>query len=727
MPDFAAYTAVARTNLAATQRLITDNQQVQSSRGTFAGLKAFFSNNVKHAQNRAALQDLQAALSTRFGGLAAGQAMINRFGGALATGAVSLHKSDVAALIAGLQAQETQMLAQGNLGAAARKADHALGQIKWPNPELRQLAEPILRGRLERIALSTASIDRSDGAKMLAQMGNQMANIVDRHLSTALHAYGQTLVPAQTDVQAVMTALNGGVAPTGMARLTQLYPNVTASIVNECQLFETAMGSMARRFAGELPNINNAFANVWPNGTPNAVGVTGIKVTDSDPHHGGNRVCILTLDNGQTLVYKPRDCRIDSKLTGSGAHGNNVANMSVMQFTDRLLQRNGVNGTDVPKLRYHCAQEALGGHQEHFAFVQCLSNGTRADCSVDDQGGRQYYTDLGRSAAALMLFGTRDLHQRNVMTSGGRPYFTDVEISFDQSMLATLTNDLNAAPPAHGNPPLPQMFSRSQFTGAIINRHEAVRNDPVTIENGQFVPKNGNHEEAVTDSFLHVRGRGGNDRVALHQTYSAEFAQGFKDVLQAFRAEQNRNPSEIATMLGGFANLHVRFHPIATGEHLGELQKIKGTINIGAQTAVAKTNQLQQDAHAKVAAALVGQGFTAQLPLHDIEANLAADWSVGDVPYFTRDVSDRRLMHNGHTAVDVSDPNGVFPPHTDFFAEDPMTSLTNAFAQLGATPTANLDSMANGVQHWLSHANVVPTNAEVRRDFDDFYREQRLA
>lgn len=720
MLDLAAVQRIATSNVAADQRLVVDGNKVVSSKGTLSGLTATFSPVSQSAQNLQLLGELDHALSQRYGAQVTQLAMKSLFGIGLTSGTVDVHKGDIGRLLAALDQHERLHIGLNDPNAIQQKVLHAQGQVQLPHPELRALMAPLLQASLTSILPSIQGIDLGSDNRVLAQMGNQLASIVDRHLLVALRSWGQTLNPASTDLTAILQAL-GNAVPAGLQQLALHAPNVMASIQTECQLFETAMGSMARRFTTELPHLNNAFANTWPPNTPAAQGVVGVKVTDSDPHHGGNRVCILTLDNGQRIVYKPRDCRIDAKLTGECDPNGTVANLSVLGFTDRLLARHGVNGASTPKLTYHCAHEQVHGQTERFAFVECLSNGSKSDCSIGDATARQYYLDLGRSAAALMLFGTRDLHQRNVMTSEGRPYFTDVEISLDQSMLDIVTTDLGQAPPNNGTPPLPQFFSRSQFVGALTHRDEVERCDPILLQVGQLVTGIGTQEKMVTDSFVHVKGVGGNDKVALHKRYAQEFARGFQEVLLAYKAETGRIGNEIPTLLASFNGVHVRYHPIATGEHLATLQNIKGTVNLTTLTTPTKLTALQQQAQGLVNRS-INNGST--LPLRDIETAIVNDWQQGDVPYFTRDVSTRELMHNGHTPVTVNPQNGA--PHTQFFPQTPLQTLTATFTALANTPLNNLMGIGQGVEGFLRNLDISPLSQEVGEEFAEFYKEQKL-
>uniref|UniRef100_UPI0028EE1224 type 2 lanthipeptide synthetase LanM family protein n=1 Tax=uncultured Cellulomonas sp. TaxID=189682 RepID=UPI0028EE1224 len=115
-----------------------------------------------------------------------------------------------------------------------------------------------------------------------------------------------------------------------------------------------------------------------------------------DSHRGGRTVAMVELVGGHTLVYKPRDLRID------------------LAFQRLLAAVDGELGLGLRTLRVHATPS--GGWSE---FVR---RGELAPADAD-----AYYRDIGRLTAVLHLIDGRDVHFENVVCDGRNPVVVDLE------------------------------------------------------------------------------------------------------------------------------------------------------------------------------------------------------------------------------------------------------------------------------------------------------------
>jgi hypothetical protein len=87
-----------------------------------------------------------------------------------------------------------------------------------------------------------------------------------------------------------------------LSELKKVLTNITFNFMHN-------LSTIARRCTENIEAINRAFQR-------SSTHISDIEITDSDPHNGGQRVAIITLDDGFKIVYKPREVRVDAKIVG---------------------------------------------------------------------------------------------------------------------------------------------------------------------------------------------------------------------------------------------------------------------------------------------------------------------------------------------------------------------------------------------------------------------------
>ena len=128
---------------------------------------------------------------------------------------------------------------------------------------------------------------------------------------------------------------------------------------------------------------------------------SGLSFGEGDFHNGGQSVIIVTCDDGQKCVYKPRDIAVEAA------------------FDDLLGGLNDSLGDDV-FFRVRSFPRAGYGWVAFVAAVPCQ---TKAEVTT-------FYERIGGLLAVLHLLGGFDLHQENLIGHGTYPVVVDLETLF---------------------------------------------------------------------------------------------------------------------------------------------------------------------------------------------------------------------------------------------------------------------------------------------------------
>lgn len=159
----------------------------------------------------------------------------------------------------------------------------------------------------------------------------------------------------------------------------------------------------------------------------------------------------------------------------------------------------------------------------------------------------------------------------------------------------------------------------------------------------------------ATDNFVYVKEplAKTNYEGAAHW-YSAQVAAGIKDVVDAYAAD----PAAAKAVFESLRGCHVRFHPTATATQLDRRQQLKLFPDGEAQGRMERSVRKEEGRDPARAP------FVASM-IHDLDR--------GDVPYYTRPLGTRDVVHNGERTVAA-----------DYF---PTDGISTAKAQIDALGT----------------------------------------
>ncbi|RBL85121.1 hypothetical protein DDE05_19315 [Streptomyces cavourensis] len=355
----------------------------------------------------------------------------------------------------------------------------------------------------------------------------------------------------------------------GLPHLLATVPALAIHLEREVQGFTSCVSTLLDRVEQDRSAIGARFF-----GTHQPDKLQDITLTNSDPHKQGNRVAILSFGDDRQVVYKPRDVRIDEALSG-----NRLA-PDASGSRRSLLEAAGA-----PDMTYTFLPVARDGVD--YGYVQFLPHTSAQDHVIDAAQAQKAFGDLGRAIGALMLAGATDLHHENLMVSGGRFYFTDLE--FALSSQATTQMSALLQPPGSA---VEQDLSPKQSYDYLMRSmmldhtfHKATDNNPLcppyTLDGGIIRPVSPYNE--VIESLVILRGvdRDGQPAYLNNRTRPQEgsniyalYRKAFGNGVTAGLTDIQRS-NALAEFHTSIAPFHLRYHPIGTQEHRVVLQALR--------------------------------------------------------------------------------------------------------------------------------------------------------
>lgn len=612
--------------------------------------------------------------------------------------------------------------------------DYVMRDVKLPpGPHGPMLAAEVRRA-LEPLFVQVHGLDRSPNHDLLAQLGSQLAIRLEDYLLRAMEAHvdiASAALPQHerdaarlTDVS-VSELVTGLDAAGGLDELSRTIPALRVHLDTEIAGFTRSTGILLTRVERDLVPMGARFFPTKP-----VTGLTALVLTNSDPHKGGQRVALLSLSNGEKLVYKPRDVRIDEAITGSDLVGGRRSLLAEAGAAAMLYKFMPCREAPPPAPLDGAAPPAVPAVPLHYGYVQFLPHGTARDHLIEgDAAAREYHTMLGRGTAALMMAGATDIHHENIMVSGGMPYFTDLEFALAEPVLDSVSR-LLAVPdgPAIGTEMAQVMRSVMLDKAMTLATDSNTLHAPCRVKGDSFEMR-GELDE-VTESLLVVRTDAGvlldnRHLPAPAASYAREFGGGVQAGLQSLK-----DSHAYTDFLDQTADLHVRYHPIGTQQQreiLDEHLARSFHPDRGVRPDVALDSPLRHTP----AAVLAGEVRNAPLergldsirspgphgphgppPLDPAQRTamrtaMHEAYGAHDVPYFSRIVAEREVYLDGVKALSwplgPGSSRAYFPAPADVPARALATRLT-------ATPADRFAAIGAAAATWMAAQS--PMNPE---------------
>lgn len=281
-------------------------------------------------------------------------------------------------------------------------------QIQDSVPQLRQLGKPPqspddIEGRLAQDIQVLLSVeDRlhySAGAKQIGTFLQGVSSLLPESFKDAENI--EKLKFMAGTVLDDMTLLRNGLLSETIGSMTEenakRFIDTAQNIIQGCHL-------ASARIAGDFPQ-----------------GVLSVKMTGSDLHHGQS-VHIITTQDGEKWVYKPRNIQTDQLVCGQN---------SLFSMINLLGSSQDIS---LPTMTFHSQSDAQG----EYGYVSFIDNSPDKIIMNEAQANR-YFKQLGQLALTCLVLGIADLHHENIMAGASfnaesvmdtRPFLIDAEAAF---------------------------------------------------------------------------------------------------------------------------------------------------------------------------------------------------------------------------------------------------------------------------------------------------------
>lgn len=670
--------------------------------------------NAVAAQNNDAIAAFRGALTAEYGDASAIHAPASGTGQPLSARSVNAAVHDAKAAI--YQAATRPDASKADRDAAL---DVIMRGMKLTPGPLGPMMRAEVGDALLRLLPQVMAMDGTPRLDLIGKLGSQLVTRLEDPLARALDAYAdqQDAIaheqakplseatssdgkrapdlepprPSNPGIDTLMAKLSAGQTP--MADLEKAVPVLRTHLNAEIAGFETSVRTLLDRVGTDHARIGERFLAGRVFAGPDAGRLTDIHLTNSDPHKGGNRVAILSFEAGLTVVYKPRDVRIDDAISGSdrGSKGP-----SLMQ------QAGATNST------YKFMPKADAGGD--YGYVQHLPNRDAANHVVTAAHAPAMFRELGRAAAALMVSGATDIHHENMMVSNGGIYFTDLEFALNPNVMSKLSELLTAQPPQAPVAGAAAQASREigalmtavmldqAFTSATDDNGLHARR---TIENGQL--KEASAYQDVPESLLIVRSGDnyvnnrytpGSPARPFYEAYGPAFGEGLASGLAALKKSDS-----LTRFLDSIKGLNLRYHPLSTSTQRSILQAV-----------------FQKDYHPAdpgkpldgMRASLKGVPAVAgnAAKLEFLATTMEAAYVKHDIPYYSRKIGETALLPDGLPGADA-ECAGFFPDNIDAHADALNLTLRNTpndrFKEIGRDAGVWLSSQTPGQEFAMSY------------------------
>lgn len=532
-------------------------------------------------------------------------------------------------------------------------ATQALNNISFASQYRGRLLKPLLFNALLDMAVNVSSVDATPEQSLLTELGGQLVTLLDQHfLLTALARHFDKQQKLEQPYNQLMQGLFKSTR-TDQEALEHLLGNnrsLQQAIDKEIRCFTATVNLTTQRIANDLSAISTDFIPVWPAETAPPKGVVHLQMAGQFPFNGGQRIAIITLDNQQKIVYKPRDIRIEARLVGHLASNQ----PSLVEVLNNLLRKtSGRDFVPLPTYQFLPCRDAQGS----YGYVDYLRCGTEADVCLTHDEAKILHRQLGHLTAVSLMVGLYDLIPSNIRISNKEPYLADVDVALDPGVLNTFLKELDA-PDSLILPPLSLKRTLLNYFW-LHGLHNVKPTCLYVVKKGQLIrnpriksPKNKLFEVAV-ENMLIVKEKGSNRNLDkdsapenVHTLYASDLKQGFEEVFSALRTEPEAN-RQLHEFFDTLTGLPVRYgtyfvlSPILQNIYLEYLHDYPDPEQLSAKIRQEITLSLQNKEKFIRKADLKQEHIQLlQQPVFDSLAN-------GDYFYITKNLCEPNIYHQG--------------------------------------------------------------------------------
>ncbi|MGI9279300.1 MAG: DUF4135 domain-containing protein [Endozoicomonas sp.] len=287
---------------------------------------------------------------------------------------------------------------------------------------------------------------------------------------------------------------------------------------------------LLRRVNQDLSEINALFFSDDSRPASGLMSITNMKIDSGAP------VFRLEFNNGESLVYKPRDLSIDQLLLGDQG--------SMAQSLNGWLQDSDALGVFKILNKYT------------YGYVEFIASEAVAEISDLDT----YHRRLGVAGGFCLMTGLADIHSKNLHINDNKPYLIDAETALHSGVIMQLERELQ-------NPELgflrgmqDSSLGQTSIMKIWENFHICqTRYCSVKLENGELVADQPQQIHPFLDHMLMDNGRHSLDgrQPPVAALYSTAFIEGFQQSVSLISENAEHWNDCLKSMMG----CEVRYQP----------------------------------------------------------------------------------------------------------------------------------------------------------------------
>ncbi|MET4694892.1 glycosyltransferase [Endozoicomonas lisbonensis] len=418
-------------------------------------------------------------------------------------------------------------------------------KLTFPEQRRAHLLQPFLASGMAVLSKAVAPFNEHKPLLLLA-LGNELVSILDGALLQAIGWFARE--QKMTAYSEVLEALEQA---GGVEFLARSWPYWYRSHRVLVFRYLRSVRCLLRRVQQDMESIQSTYGEVWGSQAGALAGV------DFFSHHREYSVFLLTFDNGQKLVYKARDMRVDHALTDPDGQVVKQVNQWLIQVQSQV---------QIGTHQLLCRQESVADRQVHYGYAEFLDY-DESGLTLSTDEARNYYRQTGGLLAYVLLLGVADLHQQNLISRNGMIYLIDPKTAFHRGCYHRLLNELKQPETA-----FLRGFDGSSLEVTGLNHlwqdfHIArLASCSVKLVNGELLEVEPQQFKPVLMHLLTIEGQNSLDCNPMPR-FAEDILAGFAEVIAAMAEHSD----ECKALLSGLEGYQIRYQPFM---NLNEAKKL---------------------------------------------------------------------------------------------------------------------------------------------------------
>lgn len=397
--------------------------------------------------------------------------------------------------------------------------DSIISRLRFPEQRRSLLIKPLLLPCIELLTKTVQSVGGS--SDVLLQVSNELVNILDCALLQAIGWFaGDRKLTVYGEIIEQLEAVGG------FQYLMDRYPFWYRGRRSLVFRYLRGIRLLMRRLSGDYGVVSKSFDDVWKKPATTLTGLVCVGVRYD------YQVFILSFDNGEKLVYKARDLRIDQCLVD-----DKVGLAS--EVNEWLLKEKFDMGLGTHRIV--CQQEQAGCKTQHYGYAQYLCN-AQETLTLTESEAPAYYRNMGVLMGYSLLTGMADLHHSNVVNVNGKPCLIDAETAFHRGLFQRLEKEIKQPGVAFIRGVNGTSFETSGLYHLWQSFHATeVNYCSVSLVNGELVEAEPLEYRPVLEHVLQIKGQhifDGRGSVCT-ANYVSDLSEGFAEVVEVIMSHRD--------------------------------------------------------------------------------------------------------------------------------------------------------------------------------------------